>query len=65
MIDTVEEILKRKELRQLLRLEEGHLRRPATLTQRFTVLLHASWNRFNAATARQVNHCQIELYFFG
>lgn len=65
MIGVLEEVLKRKEVRQLLRLEEQRLGQSVTLVQSSASLLRAVWLRFNDATARQAKHCKIDTHLFG
>ncbi len=62
MIDTFQEVMQRKEVRQLLRLEEEQ---SATLAQSFIALLLTLWGLLNDATAKQARRCKIDLHLFG
>ena len=65
MIGTLEDVLKRKELRELLRIEEQRFDHAVGPARWFTALLRASWGLINAATAKQARRCQIRAYLFG
>jgi len=65
MLGTLEEVLKRKEIRELLRIEEQRFDHSIILARWCRSLLCALWAILNAATAKQARRCQIRAYLFG
>jgi hypothetical protein len=65
MRDALEEVLKRKEINQMLWFDEQRAHQSFTKAQWFTVLLSKLWNRFNAATAKQAKRCKLSAHRFG
>ncbi len=65
MIDTLEEVMKREELRKVLFEDQSLSRSRATLFHLIGSLLRTLWVRFEAATAKQAKRCNIAAHRFG
>ncbi len=65
MLNTLEEVLERNELREVLNLEQQDAEKSATIAQWFGAALRTVSQSFNALTARQARRYQIRAYLFG
>ncbi len=65
MINPLEDVLERKELGEVLKLEQQVLKQTATIDKWLGSALSALWRSFNASTAKHARRYQIRAYLFG